>query len=171
MLNKKALITVIVLFFLFSIAMFSIDLLIQNELTPLGIISFEFIKSIEASNMALEAWGDQGRIAVGISLGMDFFYVALYVIILYAFLQMAAQKAQEVSVFCEKTLLKMAYFSPLLGLLDYIENYSLIELLLGSQYAFWPVLAYYCALIKFSGLALFITFAIFGYTYSKVKTA
>ena len=35
------------------------------------------------------------------------------------------------------------------GLLDAVENYGLIQVLLGSQQAFWPVLARWCAIPKF----------------------
>lgn len=57
MLRKRILITALISFVITSISMVTLDAYLQNEVTPMGIISFEFIKTIEASNIALEAWG------------------------------------------------------------------------------------------------------------------
>jgi hypothetical protein len=45
------------------------------------------------------------------------------------------------------TLLAWAQFGA--ALLDALENYALIQVLLGSQQALWPVVARWCAIPKF----------------------
>ena len=167
--RKVVLITSVVLFLLTSIGMAFIDTFMQNEITPYGIISFEFIKSIEASNSAMQAWGDIGKTATGISLGIDFFYIALYIIIVCIALNMTAEKVLIINPSFSKLLLFTAYVFPVVGLLDVAENYSLIQLLLESQNSAWPITAYYCAAAKFGGLAIVLMLIGCGQVYAKIK--
>jgi len=151
--------------------MATIDTFIQNEITPHGIVSFEFIKTIEASNAAMLAWGHFGKTATGISLGLDFLYIILYTVMICTFLSTTSGKATLKNVLLAKTLLFSAYLFPLVGLFDVVENYSLIQLLLGSQSTLWPTTAYYSAIAKFSGTAIALSLIICGQVYVKFKAA
>lgn len=168
--RKKLLFLSIVLFVLASIGMGVVDVYMQNEITPYGIISFEFIKTIEASNAAMQAWGPTGQIATGISVGLDFLYLVMYISIGCIFLAMTSEKVSAISPSFGRALLILAYLYPVVGLLDVIENYSLIQLLLGSQDSIWPTTAYYCAITKFGGLAIAWVFVIFGQVYAKLNS-
>lgn len=149
MLRIKILITTITLFVITSICMASLDAYLQNEITPMGIISFEFVKTIEASNVALEAWGEIGRRAAGISLGLDFLYLIIYSTILFIFLQITSEKVSPINHKLAKAITYISYATPLTGIFDAIENIGLISLLLGSQNEIWPAIAYYFASAKF----------------------
>jgi len=167
--RKKLLILSIVLFVLASIGMGAVDVYMQNEITPYGIISFEFINTIEASNAAIQAWGATGQIATAISVGLDFLYLVMYTSVGCIFLAITSEKVSAISPSFGKALLTAAYLFPIVGLLDVIENYSLIQLLLGSQDSIWPTTAYYSAMTKFSGLVVALVFVIVGQVYAKLN--
>lgn len=57
----------------------------------------------------------------------------------------------------------------LAALLDATENYALIRLLLGSERALWPALAYGCALTKFLLVGAGILFIGLGRVWSVLK--
>ena len=80
--RKKTLIISVFLFVLSSIGMAAADTYIQNDITKNGIVSFEFIETIENSSVAMDARGSTGEIATGISLGLDYVYIGLYTIII-----------------------------------------------------------------------------------------
>lgn len=63
----------------------------------------------------------------------------------------------------------VAYLFPCIGLFDAIENYILIQLLLGSQSTMWPEAAYYFATAKFSGAGVVLLLILIGQGYVKVK--
>jgi hypothetical protein len=48
------------------------------------------------------------------------------------------------------------------ALLDGLENYALIRVLLGSQHKLWPMLAQWWALLKFFLVALGLVYVVFG---------
>ena len=73
----------------------AVDSFIQNDIIPLGIISFEFIKTIEAADAVREIWGDTGLAAAGISLGLDFLYIPLYSVIIFILLQITSGKSSR----------------------------------------------------------------------------
>jgi hypothetical protein len=58
--------------------MLATDEFIKNEITPYGIISFEFIHTVANVQAALAAWGFMGRATVGFSLGIDYLFILAY---------------------------------------------------------------------------------------------
>jgi hypothetical protein len=48
------------------------------------------------------------------------------------------------------------------ALLDVVENYALIRVLLGTEQAIWPVIARWCAMPKFIIVALGLIYVIAG---------
>lgn len=144
-------------FLLLSVAMYFIDAFIQTEITPLGIVSFEFIANLENFNQAMTAWDEKAKIAVGLSLGVDFLYLLLYTGILYITLQ-GFYRSRSFTLFNT-----MSYVAIMAGFLDALENISLIQLLLGSPLLLWAQLAYCFATIKFLLLLLCLMVIIFGF--------
>jgi hypothetical protein len=152
--NKiRVLIAALVLFILVAAAMVSLDSMIITDVTPFGIISFQFIGTLEASVLAMNAWGDIGRSAVAVSLGLDYLFILAYSIIGCLVLILASQSQSLQSPVWGNVLFSLAYAFPIISIADAVENYSLIQLLLGSINDSWPTLAYFCASIKFTGLA------------------
>jgi len=162
-------IIITVLFILCTAGLGATDLLIQNETTPYGIVSFEFIGSIINSNAAMAKWGVLGKTAVGVSLGLDYLYIVLYITLGFYLLIATASKVTLYNETFKKYILIMAYLLPVAGIFDAIENFSLIKLLLGSQNSLWPQVAYYFAIAKFLITATCIGFIIVGQAYAFAK--
>ncbi|SHO56878.1 hypothetical protein [Vibrio quintilis] len=154
-----------VLFCLCNIGVFSIDSYIKTEVTPLGIISFEFIQTTARAGQALTAWGTRGQMAVGLSIGLDYLYILLYLIMGFAGFRLITQKLAVYSRRMAASVRWLSALCPLTGLFDLTENYSLIRILTGSQDAFWPGLAHLCALGKFTGSILCIALALMSVLY------
>lgn len=133
-----------------AIALLIINRFIQSDATPYGILSYEFIGSIHKSNIALSAWSDAGKTAVGLSIGIDFLFIALYTIVALQGLRRYADYVRSHAQGLGNYFIFLCYVFPLTSLTDLVENISLILLLLGSQNELWPTLAYGAALIKFS---------------------
>ena len=46
---------------------------LRTEVTPLGIVSFQFVGNSAEAGRALSAWGEEGRVYAAFSLGLDYF--------------------------------------------------------------------------------------------------
>lgn len=144
------------LFGLCSAAMAALDLFLRTPLTPFGIFSFEFIGSLSQAQAAMAAWGPQGQVAVSISLGLDYLYLFLYGTLAYHLLRSGAEACKGFSPKWARYLTMLAASVPFVGLCDAIENFGLIQLVLGSQQPFWAPLAFGCATLKFLGLTVYL---------------
>ena len=134
-----------------------IDTLLKNDVAPSGIVSFEFAGDLSLAQKMVEAWGRKGRIAAGLSLGLDYLFLLAYAgsigmgcVLIARGISKSANYLCSVGIFIAWALLVAA-------LLDMVENYALIRVLLGSNLAIWPKVAKWCAVPKFvivvSGLA------------------
>jgi hypothetical protein len=122
---------------------------LKTEASPYGIISFELAGELSISQAMMASWGSQGAIHAGLSLGLDYVFLMAYaggialgcVILARGFLDHSRGVANLGVIF--SWLLLAA------GLLDALENYALIRVLLGSPAGYWPVVARACAIPKF----------------------
>ena len=170
--NKKNTLTLSsFLFLICSVALFIIDGYIKNETVPNGIVSVEFIYSIENFNTAMLSWDGVAKSALGMSLGLDFLYIVFYSLCLYLLLILVAETLERSSNTISQLLYAMAYFTPCIGALDVVENWGLIQMLLGSQSDLWAKLAFYCAAIKFSCIALCVLVIAIAYVYAFAKSS
>lgn len=171
--TKLTLTVLAVTFLLLSLALYELDGNLRNETTPYGIVSFEFIWSIENAKAATLSWGQSGQIAAGIILGLDFLYIALYSLIGFilprAINKRISSKRSKHGHYYNAALFFASYLFPLAGFFDIIENLSLIRVLLGSQEEVWTVLAWYCALFKFSSIGVGSTVATAGLVLTTIK--
>ena len=133
------------------------DAPLKNEVAPSGIVSFELAGELSLAQKMVEAWGRKGRIAAGLSLGLDYLFLLAYAgsigmgcVLIARGISKSAKYLYCVGIFIAWALLVAA-------LLDVVENYALIRVLLGSNLAIWPKVAKWCAVPKFvivvSGLA------------------
>jgi hypothetical protein len=127
--------------------MSSFDRYLTNEICG-GIIDFEFSKDVETAQKYMDSWGDIGRNAAGLSLGLDFLFPLLYT----TFIALLVHKL-NVRLWSERSFFKVGlaiiWLQFLAGLFDYVENLGLIKLLLGATEPIWASLAYYFAAAKF----------------------
>ena len=56
------------------------------------------------------------------------------------------------------------------ALLDAMENYALIRILLGTQLDLWPLVARWCAIPKFLILISGLTYVVLVYFFLRVMT-
>jgi hypothetical protein len=116
---------------------------LSTEVAPLGIVSFELAGDFFLAQRMAESWGPTGQVYAGLNLGLDYLFMVAY--------------SSTIALGC---VLVARSFSPRVGLLlawaqfgaamlDAVENYALIQVLLGSQQASWPTVARWCAIPKF----------------------
>jgi len=122
---------------------------LQTEVAPGGIVSFEFAGNLTLAQRMVASWGHRGQVHAGLSLGLDYLFLVAY--------------ASAIALGCVRVARRLSgrgKFLPLVGvvlawaqfgaaLLDSVENYALILVLLGSQQELWPVVARWCAMPKF----------------------
>jgi hypothetical protein len=136
-----------IILFIFTLAvMVSLNALgrpLNTEVAPLGIVSFELAGELSLAQSMVESWGPTGRVYAGLNLGLDYLFMVAYSsAIALGCVLVARSLSPRVGV-----LLAWAQFGA--ALLDAVENYALIQVLLGSQQALWPAVARWCAIPKF----------------------
>ncbi len=143
-------------------AMNSIGRPLKNAASPQGIVSFELAGNLARAEEILDAWGEPGRLAAALSLGLDFLFLFAYPIAIGLACSLISRALQSrmrpLSVVGEA----LAWALPAAGVLDGVENWALIRLLFGASQPALPSVAYGCAVVKFvivlAGLAFVIIF-------------
>lgn len=127
-----------------------------------GIVSFELAGSLQTARSIVASWGRQGQVYAGLNLGLDYLFIVSYASAIGLGCVLVAralrQRARALSVLG----IGLAWAQWLAALLDAMENYSLIQVLLGSDRALWPLVARWCALPKFLIVALALVFVVLG---------
>jgi hypothetical protein len=135
---------------------------LQTDAAPSGIISFELAGDQPTAQAILGSWDAQARVYAGLSLGADYLFMLAY--------------AEAIGLACVLVARWLVLRSPALAWLgvalawaqwgaaglDALENYALIRLLLGSEQAYWPVMAKWCAIPKFALVAAGLLYAVLG---------
>ena len=157
--KKKIFIVSFIAALLAMIVLMIIDSDLQNGNYKFGIVSFELAGSLSASDEIIQEWEVRGvSYLASFSLGFDYLYLVLYVSFLGLWTSVMADTFKAVS---SKRVAQIIIFMFILaGILDAIENYALFKLLAGSQENYYSLLAYYCAFVKFSLIALGLVYNI-----------
>ncbi len=160
--HKRALGGLIVLSVLLMLAMGTLDQQIRTPEAMFGIGSFELARTLEASQRILASWDPTARIYVALSLGLDYLFLAVYSLsIALACVRVAAALRSRSSGLANLGLW-LAWGQLAAALLDAVENYALIRVLVGAQEAIWPGLAWACALPKFAIVTLGLVYVLLG---------
>lgn len=125
------------------------DSILVNTQAPLGIVSFQFSASLSNASTIINSWGEHGPTAAGFNLGIDYLFLVFYSLLGYLLLAINREKLLTSHPKLSTILWLTAIIFPLSGLFDAIENFGLLKILLGTSNEFWPLLAYYSAIIKF----------------------
>lgn len=126
-----------------------LDVPLRTAPAPSGIISYQFARDLEGARRILTSWGPQARVYAGLNLGLDYLYMVAYACALGLGCVLVARRLGRWSGSLTALGVALSWGQWLAALLDAVENYALIRLLLGSERALWPALAYGCALPKF----------------------
>lgn len=133
-----------------------------TDQSPKGIVTFELIGTMEGAQRIIDSWGERGRIMAGLNLGLDYLFMLVYACALGLGCVLASGVYGKCCPAIGRLGSPFAWGSLLAGLLDAIENYALIELLLGSSNDLWPAVARWCALPKFGLVAIALIYVAIG---------
>ena len=130
---------------------------IITDAAPKGIISYEFARYSDIFQRIHSSWTPNQFAAAGLSLGFDFLFLILYplAISLGTLLVSAKTGWIKISVF-------FCWIAASAGVLDAVENISLIQVLTGNSHPYWGEIAYFAAGIKFSFVGLSLLFVMVG---------
>ena len=137
-----------------------------TEAAPTGIISFEFAGTAVNAQAMIDSWDTQAKIHAGLSMGLDFLYPIIYATAISLAVVVASGRF---SGWMNKLGAWLAWGVWVAAIFDYIENISLIQLLLGSSNDLWAQLAYWCAAIKFLLIILAILYALIGGIHALIR--
>jgi hypothetical protein len=169
--QRRAAAVLFALTVLVAVALQAIGGPLANEAAPLGIVDFEFAGEVAAAARILESWGEAGRARAGLSLGLDYLFLVLYSSALaLACAGMARRLSGHWGAAAAAGGL-LAWGQLAAGLLDAVENFALIQLLLGSDGAAWPPLAWWCAAAKFSLVAAGLAYLLAGLAFAAAARA
>nr|BAL56603.1 hypothetical conserved protein [uncultured prokaryote] len=126
-----------------------LDAPLHTAAAPAGIISFQFARDLESAHRILASWGPEARVYAGLSLGVDYLFMVAYACALGLGCVLVARRLGRWDGGLAALGMALSWGQWMAALLDALENYALIRLLLGSERALWPALAYGCALPKF----------------------
>lgn len=150
------------LFALNCIVMFCLQRIGERLVTlpaPNGIVSFELAGNMARANEIGLSWMPAQSLYAGLSLGLDYLFMPLYAASIALGCVLVSQGISTWVGSCG-ALLAWAQWGA--ATLDALENYALIQVLLGEQTETWPALARYCAIPKFAlvGFGLLFVFIV-----------
>ena len=122
---------------------------LNTEVAPLGIVSFELAGELSLAQSMVESWGQTGQIYAGLNLGLDYVFMVAYSSSIALGCVLVARSLSRRVEFLSFTGVLLAWAQFGAALLDAVENYALIQVLLGSQRVLWPAVARWCAIPKF----------------------
>lgn len=169
-----------------------LDKPLRTPASPDGIVSFEFARTSQRAQMMIDAW--TGRVTISIftdgehsnarivpsgesflynpvpminaafGLGLDYLFMPAYALALALGTLLAMQKHGGFV----KTLGAVAGYGAFAAMLtDAIENFALLQVLLGAYTSRYPAMAAFCASVKFGLLLFGILVGLFGWLWPK----
>ncbi len=133
---------------------------LKTDAAPAGIVSFEVAGDLTSTQTILRSWAGTGQVYAGLQLGLDFLFIVAYTGAIALGCALCAQALQDRGWRFAPLGLLLAWALFIAGLLDCIENYALIQLLVGSQNALLPLVAQWCAIPKFAIVAAGLVYVV-----------
>ena len=164
--RKRLMWIAIVLALLMSAIMTIVGEPLTTAAAPAGIISFEFVGDVATAQAMIASWDTTAKIHAGLSMGLDFLYPIIYATAISLAVVVSSGRFQG---WMNKLGAWLAWGIWIAAVFDYLENISLIQLLLGSTNEFWAQLAYICATIKFILIILAIFYALLGGMHALIR--
>jgi hypothetical protein len=129
---------------------------------PSGIVSFEFAYTLSNAQAMIDSWGAEGQVYAGINLGLDYLFMVSYGLTIGLGCALVARGMAGWVKSLPSVGIVLAWGALLAALLDALENYALMRLLLGSTNVVWAIVAYWCAWPKFVLVGLGLLYVILG---------
>ena len=151
-----------VFFFCLTLAVMTVmnllDVPLRTAAAPSGIVSFELAGQPDAAQRIVASWDDEARIYAALSLGIDYLFMLAYSTAVALGCVILAQRMPPALALLGPYL---AWAQWIAALLDAVENYSLIRVLLGTAQG-WATVARYCALPKFAIIGVGLLYLVAG---------
>ncbi len=135
---------------------------LQTDAAPAGIISYELAGNLTNTRGMLDSWGSEGQVFAALSLGLDYLFLVAYSITIALGCRIVAINLHSRFGFLIRLGILLSGAQFLAALLDALENYALIRILLGSGNALWPSTALWSAVPKFTIVVLGILYILAG---------
>ena len=143
-----------------SVVMSYIGRPLITSAAPSGIVSFELAGDVSQARQIIASWSDSARLYAAFSLGLDFLYLVTY----STTIGLACVWVADISRVRKWSLaglgVPLAWGLWLAALFDAIENVGLAVILLSTIGEPWPLVARWCAIIKFSLIIIGLIYAL-----------
>jgi hypothetical protein len=139
--QKRAFVPLLVLTLAVMAGLRALDGPLKTGVAPSGIVSFELAGELAVAQSILESWGEMGRVSAGLSLGLDYLFLVAYATTITLACVLVAGSLARPARHLSSVGMCLAWAQLCAALLDCVENYALIRLLLGSQREAWPAVA------------------------------
>jgi len=143
-----------------------IDVPLRTAVAPSGIVSFELAGDAATAQTMVASWDETARIHAGISLGIDYLFMASYAGAISLCCALVARSLKP--GWLASIGMALAWGQWLAAALDALENVALIRILLGARGAFWPLLARWCAIPKFALVVCGLSFIGAGFVLTRL---
>ena len=128
----------------------------------MGIVSFQLAGSLSEANLIMESWHTQEQMHAAFSLGLDHLFMLAYAVAFGLACVLLATKLLSKGSRLAGLGPILAWGAIMAALLDVLGNYTLWQLLMGSEAETWAVISYWSATIKFTILAVIILYIVVG---------
>ncbi|MBM3144801.1 MAG: hypothetical protein FJ010_07485 [Chloroflexi bacterium] len=135
---------------------------LKTETAPAGIISYELAGMVSEAGKILASWDAPAREHAAFVQGLDFLFIPIYAGAIALGCRMASGVLRRKGWALASLGAPLAWLALLAALLDVIENIALVLMLFGAPANPWPQIALWCAVPKFTFVALGILYALFG---------
>ena len=147
-----------------TIALWLVDRRITAD-SPHGIVAYELARTEVAASEILDSWDSRARLYAAFSLGLDYLYLVVYPALLsLACVLVAGRLDRSPRARILGHILARLMIAPLV--LDAVENFALLRMLVDDADDGWARLAFWCAVPKFGVLLLGLAYIAVGYLAS-----
>ena len=133
-----------------------------TQVSPPGILSFEFAGQLSAAQKMVNSWGQTGRVYAGLNLGLDYLFLLVYACAIGLGCVLVTRSLSPQKTFLANLGILIAWAQLGAALLDGVENYALIQVLVGTEMAVWPGVACWCAYPKFAIVGAGLIYVMIG---------
>ncbi|MBC8331653.1 MAG: hypothetical protein H8E28_06705 [Anaerolineae bacterium] len=135
---------------------------LTTDAAPAGIVSFELAATTPVVESILASWDAVARERAAFIQGLDFLFIPLYAAAIGLGCIMAADTFSQKMVKVAALGRWLAWGLILAGLLDVVENISLLVMLFVAPAQPWALIAAACAVPKFALVLLGLLYALLG---------
>ena len=160
--QKRVFIPLVVFTLVVMASLQALDGPLKTETAPAGIVSFEFAGELSEAQGMVESWGQKGQVYAGLNLGLDYLFLVVYASAIGLGCVLMSRRLSGRVEFMGILGIVLAWGQLAAALLDGLENYALIQVLLGSEQRLWPVVARWCAVPKFLTVAAGLLYILIG---------